>query len=329
METVKITTPWNHSFYAQTPGGRGIAHGYRFEIDNGCAECDHWIVWGGLRKQERVVCPPGNVYYLTDESHAERKFDQRFLNQFPRVIACRTDLQHPAVIPTHDLGIWHFGKNYEEVAGLQPFPKDKALSVVSSDLTLLEGHKKRFAFVNKMIGHFKDRLDVFGRGFAFIPDKYDGIAGYQYSIAIENSAIPGYFTEKLFECYLTYTMPIYYGCPDIGRYFDERSLLVIDIDDYRGSIRKIEEALAGDLYARSLAYIAESRQRFLDRYHVFAALAAILRRQPPVAGPAAARPVTLVPEAAFGSSPAGELPRPVRKPRSLLTRLVQKLGVGV
>ncbi|HEX8531607.1 MAG TPA: hypothetical protein VF646_16360, partial [Cytophagales bacterium] len=90
---------------------------------------------------------------------------------------------------------------------------------------------------------------------------------------------------------------------------------------------RIEEALAGNLYEQSLPYIEASRRRFLDRYHVFAALAAILRRQPPVAGPAAARRVTILPEAAFAGSPAGEPPRPAPgNRRSLLTRLVKKLG---
>ena len=26
---------------------------------------------------------------------------------------------------------------------------------------------------------------------------------------------PGYFTEKISECYLTHTLPIYFGCPNI------------------------------------------------------------------------------------------------------------------
>jgi hypothetical protein len=130
-----------------------------------------------------------------------------------------------------------------------------------------------------MIGHFKDKLDVFGRGFNYIPDKFNGVADYKYSIAIENSVIPDYFTEKLFECFLTYTMPIYYGCPNIGDYFDERSFILIDIDDYKNSILKIEEAIEGDLYKRSLPYIEDARKRFLEQYHVFAALANILRSQ--------------------------------------------------
>ena len=32
--------------------------------------------------------------------------------------------------------------------------------------------------------------------------------------------MPGYFTEKLLDCFLTRTVPVYWGCPDIYEYFD-------------------------------------------------------------------------------------------------------------
>jgi len=41
-----------------------------------------------------------------------------------------------------------------------------------------------------------------------------------YSIALENSSITNYFTEKLIDCLITKTIPIYWGCPNITEYFD-------------------------------------------------------------------------------------------------------------
>jgi len=41
-----------------------------------------------------------------------------------------------------------------------------------------------------------------------------------YSVAIENSSITNYFTEKLIDCLITKTIPIYWGCPNISEYFD-------------------------------------------------------------------------------------------------------------
>jgi len=276
MKIVKLTTPWNHNFYAQTPGGKGIWGNYQFEIDNNCAECDVWIVWGGMRQEQQVYCPKKAIVYMTDETHSERNFNKHFLNQFEAIVACRTDLIHKRIIQTHDLGIWHFKKNYEDVISLEVPDKTRTISVVSSDLTFLDGHKKRYAFVNKLIGHFKDRIAVYGRGFNYIEDKFDGIAPYKYSIAIENSFIPNYFTEKLFECFLTYTLPIYYGCPNINDYFDDRCIVKINLDDYKESISTIEQLLEEDLYKDRIAYVSEAREKFLTFFHVFPSLVSII-----------------------------------------------------
>lgn len=48
----------------------------------------------------------------------------------------------------------------------------------------------------------------------------DALMYYNYNIAMENSRHQNYFTEKIIDCFLTKTIPIYYGCPNIGDYFD-------------------------------------------------------------------------------------------------------------
>jgi hypothetical protein len=51
---------------------------------------------------------------------------------------------------------------------------------------------------------------------------------YQYSLAIENSRQPNYFTEKLIDCLITKTIPIYYGCPNIDQWFDTRGWIILE-----------------------------------------------------------------------------------------------------
>jgi hypothetical protein len=43
---------------------------------------------------------------------------------------------------------------------------------------------------------------------------------YQFSIVMENTKETNYFSEKLLDCLLTKTIPIYYGCPNIQDFFD-------------------------------------------------------------------------------------------------------------
>lgn len=307
QKIIKISTPWGHDFLKRTPAGNGCFGKYKFEIDNKCNECDYWIVWGGVKEKQRVNCPVDNQIYLTDETYAERVFCSEFLAQFKTVIACREDLQHPNVLRTHDLGIWHFNKSYDEIVGLPVPEKTHNLSVVCSDLTLLPGHKKRFAFVNQLIGFYRNRLDAFGRGIREIEDKFDALAKYKYSIAIENSFLNGYFTEKLFECFLTTTMPIYYGCPDLQNYFDDRSFIRIDINDFDSACDTVETIVKEDLFRQRLKYIQEAKRLYLERYFVFPALIRLIegneflreRKRPGV--------ITIRPEIYFQSSKLGRL----------------------
>lgn len=253
---------------------------YSFELDNDCDKCDYWIVWGdiaagGIDKMT-VTCPPEHIFYMTDEAYVEKKFNQQFLDQFAGVLTCRNDISHRNVIKTHEINVWQLGKKFAELHNTNPISKQKKLSVVCSDKTFLPGHKKRYAFVNRMIGHFKDRIDVYGHGFNPVDDKWEALAPYKYSIAIENSALPGYFTEKIGECYLAHTFPIYFGAPDISDYFDPKSYVVIDIDDYLGSIKKIEELLEKHSWADHQELLIKQKYLYLTQYQFFPALAKVL-----------------------------------------------------
>jgi hypothetical protein len=169
-------------------------------------------------------------------------------------------------------------RSYDFLSSSNDIIKEKSISVVCSDQTWLVGHKRRYAFVNKLIGHFKDRLDVYGKGFNPIKDKYDALAPYKYSIAIENSSIPGYFTEKIADCYLCHTMPIYAGCPDIEKYFDPQSMLLINTDNFLDSVQKIESLIEEDPYQKLLPLITLQKNTYLELYHIFQKIPTILER---------------------------------------------------
>ncbi|MBE7178327.1 MAG: hypothetical protein INR69_18145 [Mucilaginibacter polytrichastri] len=265
-----VTTPWNHAFIHDRLPADGKLNGWSVQVDEFPAETDVWVVWGNLPRNMQVNCR--KTYYVTEEVHDRRAYNQNFLAQFDEVISSRTDIVHPVITPTFELGTWHCGPSYDELGKLSSITKTEIISVVSSDLTDLPGHKKRYAFVNKLIGHFKDKLHVYGRGFNPIAEKWNALAPYKYSIAIENNAINGYFSEKLTECFLSHTMPVYAGAPDIDQYFDKDALCIINPDDFAGSVRAIEELLAEDPYDSVLPKIIRQKEQYLQRYHIFNAL---------------------------------------------------------
>ncbi len=133
--------------------------------------------------------------------------------------------------------------------------------------------------MNKLKGHFKNRLDWFTKGEnTFIEDKWEGLSEYKYSIAIENSMHSGYFTEKITDCFLAGTMPFYWGCPDIKNFFDDRSFILIDRNDFMSSISIIEDAMKEELQKKNAPFINESRRVFLEKYHFTAALTNTLNK---------------------------------------------------
>jgi len=48
----------------------------------------------------------------------------------------------------------------------------------------------------------------------------------QFHICIENSKQKNWFTEKLIDCFVTKTIPIHWGCDNIGDFFDTRGMFI-------------------------------------------------------------------------------------------------------
>jgi len=137
----------------------------------------------------------------------------------------------------------------------------------------VKAHRKRFEFAKLLKAHFGDKMDLFGRGLNEIEDKWDALEPYQYHVAIENSAVNDYWTEKLADAFLAGCHPIYYGCPNIDRYFDPSSLTPIDIDQPEKATAVIEACIAQNQYEASKDLIWEARTMVLDRYNLFALIA--------------------------------------------------------
>lgn len=52
-----------------------------------------------------------------------------------------------------------------------------------------------------------------------IPNKRPVLEKYRFCICYENARdIPGYITEKIFDCFFAGCIPVYWGAPDIGKY---------------------------------------------------------------------------------------------------------------
>lgn len=98
------------------------------------------------------------------------------------------------------------------------YKKTKLISIIASAKRDAPGHKLRHEVIEAFAGKYN--IDVFGRGYTPVEDKLIALKEYAYSIVIENEKSPGWFTEKLIDCLVTGTIPIYWGAPDIKDYFN-------------------------------------------------------------------------------------------------------------
>jgi hypothetical protein len=69
---------------------------------------------------------------------------------------------------------------------------------------------------------------IYGRDYKFITNKLDGLKDYMFSIVVENSIYPKYYTEKITDCFATGTVPIYYGDKSIGEDFNNDGIIFLD-----------------------------------------------------------------------------------------------------
>jgi hypothetical protein len=266
-------SPWpltQEQFNCYTPNNDGIVGEYQFMVNDDTRHCDYWIVRGGLpHYYEMAHCPPQNVIFLLDEVYHERLLCEEFVRQFAAFIGTKNSTNHPGFIHSHEILPWFFPRiRYNTLRYKNTFENKKMdICIVGSDATWLEGHKKRFAFANQLIGHFKDKLNVYGRGFQPFDNKFEILKEYRYSIAIENNIYADYFTEKINECFLSDCMPIYYGCPNIEDFYDPSSLVKIDFNDLKGSIASIEKALEEKYFDNRKALLLSQKEKYFIDYH--------------------------------------------------------------
>lgn len=130
------------------------------------------------------------------------------------------------------------------------YEKSKLVSMICSNKLMCSGHQYRLSWAQKLQG----QVDFYGRGFNEIQSKEEGLADYMFSVAIENASYETYFTEKIQDCFATGTIPIYYGSPDIGKFFNPDGIIFLN-DDFNTS------SLTAELYYDKLEAVKDNLER--------------------------------------------------------------------
>jgi hypothetical protein len=274
---VRIIKDWDEpNFLRQTPGGRGYWDDILF-TDKPGFNCDVLITLNAPNKNVFTFCRPGGRWLMSQEPpHEFYLWQTRSYKYFDRIYTFWDKSQFPDVniINAQTSLPWHVGKSFDELVqmGYGDLSKTDEISWITSNLNTRPGHSLRLQFLD-FLHEQKLPFHLFGRGFKPIDDKFNGIAPFKYSIAIENFACNDYWTEKIADCFLSWTMPIYFGCQNIASYFPKESMILIDPNEPEQALRIIKDAVNGDRWKHSLEYIKEARDLILHKYQFFPAIA--------------------------------------------------------
>ena len=137
------------------------------------------------------------------------------------------------------------------------YKKTKLLSIISSAKRTMPGHQLRHEVMRSIGG----KMDIYGRCCNYIENKTDGLRNHMFNISIENLQHTNWFTEKLIDVLRTGTVPIYWGCPNIGDFFNVKGFIIVNsLEDIVNVVNNLTE----DDYTSRLEYIKENFDKALQ-----------------------------------------------------------------
>ena len=65
----------------------------------------------------------------------------------------------------------------------------------------------------------------------------------KFSITLENEKLENWITEKIIDCFASKTIPIYWGCPNIGEYFNTDGIISFNsLEELKDILDNLEES---------------------------------------------------------------------------------------
>jgi|TARA_R100000005_G_scaffold71269_1_gene38807 hypothetical protein len=177
---------------------------------------------------------------------------------------------HYDLILTFDIDLLRRGKNYVfcpgdtaaiRTEGCKVHKKTKLVSFPYSLKTQLFGHKLRHIIAKDIIPklNLSYDIDYYGAGVGnFVDDKLETLQDYMFQIATENVKKEFYFTDKILDCAITGTVPIYWGPDNIGNFFNKKGILQFNHPD---ELVEILSNLSEETYQEMLPHIQDNFER--------------------------------------------------------------------
>ena len=178
-------------------------------------------------------------------------------------------------------------KSYDFLSNLTYIEHKKKLSAIISNKSNGKGYQLRRRLLMNFVKKYPDVCDIYGAGWknelgnsykgplegyhvkaVGNNTKFNGLINYKYSLCIENCSRKNYFTEKITDAILCWTIPIYYGCPNISEYFPDDSYYTIDITK-EDCLEKIIEIINKPITQKNIEALTKARDLILNKYNIW------------------------------------------------------------
>ena len=313
---IKVSIPGqdqNPDLSQYTGNHEGIFGGAEFRVNDGTEKADAWFVIEDADPEDATCEVPLNqVHFLTAEGswRPDKLLSpaaEGFLSQFSTVQTC-----HPTRMPTAEFKPpflpWMVNSNHGSIfspherdikflMGMEYPKKQRPLSLFCSAQDWTPTHRLRFAFAEHLKKHFGDDIEWFGNGVNPLPEKWDGLISFERTIVLENRSDFGNFTEKILDPFLTMTVPIYWGAPDIAQFLPVPRQQQINIHSFAEATAQIEKIIGTPVLNSDRERLIAGRDLVLTDLHFLNRISEIAR--PRVAERADKSVLTLAPKSSF------------------------------
>lgn len=231
------------------------------------AECDYLVILDYPKADFSVRVNPKNILHLCLEPPNEISLYRQYANKQTALNFNQFDTQKNNVL-SHGALPWHLDRNYDFLKNLKPadLEKQNRIAWITSNQRSSKGHHGRMQFFDAI--RDLDFTDLFGRGIQPVDDKFEVLKNYKYAIAYENFSNDHYWTEKIIDCFLSYTMPLYFGSGSMGNFFPQDAFIRLDPTDKHIGLF-LQEVVHSGQWEQSLDAIARARSLVLDQYQLF------------------------------------------------------------
>jgi hypothetical protein len=144
--------------------------------------------------------------------------------------------------------------------------KKFAVSFLTSNKGFCPGHKFRLEIYSRLPAVVGKIPIVKHMSPPRIPDKREILEPYQFSIAPENASHNNWFADKIIDCFVAKTIPLYWGCPNLYKFFNMDGVIrFASYDELIGAL----SSLTPEFYMNHLVAVEDNYQRALKYVHTW------------------------------------------------------------